>query len=611
MAAPAGAAANWDMSPYFAELGGPQYLAFRKTLGEDVASLRAKAGSLAKIQEANLAGWVSLLGGLESAAARSSHLAGYLGCLGAADARDERVKRETAAAAAARAELEKVYVAVRAALEDVDAGLFARLVDAPELEDVAYFVNRLRQRAAWSMPSELEDLAAELDIDGLSAWGRLYDQVSGKLEFDLDVPGGESRRLPVSVVVSLLGGADADVRRAALEGANRAWQGVSDVTAACLNAISGTRLVLYRRRGVEHFLDPALFDAGITRKTLDTLLDVVTSRQELARDYLLLKAERLGKHRLGFQDLLAPLRLEGTATISWDEARERVLRAFGRFYPALERFATSAFDRRWIDYEPRPGKRPGGFCSTSLVIGESRVFMTFDGTLVDVSTLAHELGHAFHGFLMRDMRPWARRSPMTLAETASTFAEQLVIDDVLSNPAAPSDERALMLDSRMTDASTFLLNIPMRFWFEKAVYEERRDGELSVGRLKELMLEAQRRSYGDALCEEELDPWFWASKLHFYLTGTSFYNFPYTFGYLFSLGIFARARSEGPGFLPRYEELLRQTGSAPAEAVARRCLGVDLEQPDFWQASIELIEANFSELRSVASGGPGRLFVRK
>jgi oligoendopeptidase F len=190
---------------------------------------------------------------------------------------------------------------------------------------------------------------------------------------------------------------------------------------------------------------------------------------------------------------------------------------------------------------------------------------------------------------------------MTLAETASTFAEQLVIDAVLESADATLEDRALMLDSRMQDGAAFLLNIPMRFLFEKAVYEERAAGELAVSRLGQLMSEAQRTCYGNCLAEDQLDPWFWASKLHFYLTGISFYNFPYTFGYLFSLGIFARAKREGPGFLPAYEDLLRRTGSQSAEDLARDCLGVDLEVPDFWHASIDLIESDLARFEQVTS----------
>ena len=297
---------------------------------------------------------------------------------------------------------------------------------------------------------------------------------------------------------------------------------------------------------------------------------------------------------------MAPLPIASQRRLSWEEGRERILDAFAGVYPELGRFAAEAYERRWIDHTPRPGKRPGGFCSTSQLIGESRIFCTFNGALGDVVTVAHELGHAFHSRVLRGERLWACGYPMTLAETASTFAQNVVIDAVLDASDATDQDRAIMLDGRMQDASAFLLNIPMRFDFEHAAYSERAGGELSAERLCELMCEAQRASYGDALDPEGLDPWFWASKLHFYITGTSFYNFPYTFGYLFSTGIFARARAEGPDFLPRYEALLRDTGRASAEDVARNSLGIELETPDFWNASIDLIEADLERFERSA-----------
>jgi oligoendopeptidase F len=225
----------------------------------------------------------------------------------------------------------------------------------------------------------------------------------------------------------------------------------------------------------------------------------------------------------------------------------------------------------------------------------------------DVRTLAHELGHAFHGWVLREMRPWARIYPMTLAETASTFAEQLVTDAALDAARADGSAGARgrlidILDVQLRDAETFLLNIPMRYDFERAVYTERAAGELSVSRLCELVVEAQRQNYGDAVDPEQLDPWFWASKLHFYIAGVSFYNFPYTFGYLFSTGIAARARAEGPSFLPVYEDLLRRTGTESAEDAARSALGVDLGKPEFWSASIDLLAAALDEFeRATAS----------
>lgn len=585
---------NWDMTTYFPSFGGEEYIGFRDALARDVAGLQAEVESLGPVSETEADAWVALLTRLESVFARHRHLGSYLGCLGAADARDEDVTRDTAAIAEARAELEKVFVRVRSALGAATEGEAAGVLREDAIRDAAHFIGRMRERARDSMEADLETLAAELDVTGLSAWGRLYDRLSGTLEFEFAPPGRAPERLPVSRARSLQGDADPEVRRAALRGANAAWKRVADTTAACLNAIAGTRLTLYRRRGIDHFLEPALFDSAVSRRTLDAMFGVARERAEIPRRFLREKARRSGRAHLGFQDLEAPAPGDPPSRVPFEEARARIVAAFDRTYPELARFAAMAFDKRWIDWEPRPGKRPGGFCSSSYVIGESRVFMTYDGALGDVSTLAHELGHAWHSWIMRDMRPWARVYPMTLAETASTFAEQLVIDAVLGDESASAADKASVLDGRLQDAAAFLLNIPMRFEFESRFYEERANGEISARRLCELMCDAQRNWYGDALDPGELDPWFWASKLHFYITGLSFYNFPYTFGYLFSLGLFARAKREGPAFLPTYEALLRDTGSAPAEAIAERHLGVDLEAPDFWHESVDLIEEDLA-----------------
>jgi oligoendopeptidase F len=225
--------------------------------------------------------------------------------------------------------------------------------------------------------------------------------------------------------------------------------------------------------------------------------------------------------------------------------------------------------------------------------------MTYAGSHGDVTTLAHELGHAFHGWLLRGTRRWTRVYPMTLAETASTFAEQVVSDALLDAPDTTTEERRVLLDLRLCDAATYLLNLPMRFDFEHALYEERQNGELSVSRLRELILDAQRKNYDDALDPAELNPWFWASKLHFYITDLSFYNFPYVFGFLFSRGIFARAKEQGPEFLRRYESLLRLSGSDTAENVARAALGVDLTRPDFWHTCLDHVQGDLERFAAL------------
>ena len=590
---------DWDMSPYFPGVDTAEYKQFCNTLGQDITSLASDLADAPALEETSNNAWCTRLTQLEDINSRASHLVSYLDCLGSANSRDEAVKRESGKLATTMANLDKLFVMVRAVLGESTSEVFESLLATSSIADVRYFVERLRKQAQQSMTANLESLSAELSVDGISAWGRLYDQVSGTLEFELDVPGQDAKTLPVSMTRSLLEDADPAVRKAAFDGSAVAWHQASDTLAACLNSIAGTRHTLYNRRGIEHYLEPALFDAGICRETLDCMLDVVRSRQKLPQAYLKRKAQLLGKESLGFHDLMAPLADGGASRVSWQGGAALVQSAFDQSYPALGKLAKRAFDERWIDYNPRPGKRPGGFCSTSHLTGQSRIFMTFNGGMGDVQTLAHELGHTFHSYLMRDMRPWAADYPMTLAETASTFAENLVTSAAIEDPQTSKAHRIRILDQRLQDSTAFLLNTPMRFDFECAFYEARKQGELSVEDLKTLMIDAQKKNYGDSLNPAQLDPWFWASKLHFYITEISFYNFPYTFGYLFSLGIFARFLQEGASFLPTYEKLLMQTGSAPAEDVAKQVLGVDLTRPEFWNASIDLVERDWNRYQEL------------
>jgi oligoendopeptidase F len=276
--------------------------------------------------------------------------------------------------------------------------------------------------------------------------------------------------------------------------------------------------------------------------------------------------------------------------------------AFARAYPALGEFFTQqVIGKSWVDWEPRSGKRPGGFCTSSMISKESRIFMTYNESLGDVLTLAHESGHAYHGLIMRDMRPYARGYPMTLAETASTFGEQLLMNGILDDPTVADSQKAMILDVEIGHGAVYLLDIPVRYEFEKAFYEERANGPLSVSRLKELMVATQRRILGEILEPGGEDPYFWASKLHFYITGLTFYNFPYTFGYLLSRGLYGRFKQEGPNFLPKYEEFLRLAASDMAENVVKRTIGEDIGKTDFWTAAIESLEEPLTRLQALAT----------
>jgi oligoendopeptidase F len=593
-------AATWDLTSFFPQFDGPEYRSFRDGLRQRLAELHRRAGDLRVLRPDNLEPWTQLLLDMERAYGDFAHLSSYLGCLRAADTADEAVRREEAALDGLVAEYKKLEVPVLAAFKEADEGLFETLLAHPDLQSVAYQLRRMRHRARFTMDPELEDLAADLEVDGSAAWFRLYNQIAGRLEFEVEMADGTRKKVSMALKNSLLEDPDPKVRKSALEGSNAAWATMEDVAAQALNAINGTRLKLNQRRGVEHFLDQALFDSAVGRRTLETLMGVLRDKRGVPQEYLRLKARLLGRDRLGFQDLSAPLPLKGTSRMSWEEATRTVLDSFGRSYPGLQEYTRVALERRWIDSEARPNRSPGGFCTSSPVNDESRIFITFDGAFGDMSTLAHELGHGFHAWVMRGMRPWAQDYPMTLAESASTFAETLLTDAVLDAPTTGDREKAILLDRRLEEAAVYMLNIPMRYVFEYRLHEERAGGELSVSRLKEMMLEAQREWYGDTLDPNEMDPYFWASKIHFYFTGVSFYNFPYVFGFLLSLGLVARARREGPAFLPRYEEFLRLTGSDTCEGVAQRALGVDLGQPRFWLDSVALVEEDLRRFTELA-----------
>ena len=252
-------------------------------------------------------------------------------------------------------------------------------------------------------------------------------------------------------------------------------------------------------------------------------------------------------------------------------------------------------ENRWIEAQPRAGKRPGAFCTGSQFRHEERVYMTWHGTVHDMVTLAHEAGHAWHSCVLRPARLFAANYPMTLAETASNFGEMILLDGLLSDPAMTPAMKAYLLDQEMLRAHAYLVNIPMRYEFERSFYTERATGEVPLSRIRELMSDAQRKLYGDTLLPDGTDPMFWASKMHFFITGVSFYNFPYVFGYLLSQALFARFKAEGPSFLPHYEAFLAATGSATCEVVARQTLGADLTSPEFWATALRAIVPTLEE----------------
>jgi oligoendopeptidase F len=583
---------RWSLESWFSAFAAPDYIAFKAELVRDVDALRNRAAKLCSdVQEI-----AQVIVDFEALSDRLGHLSAYLGCLSADDASNEAVKSDEAWISTLEAESAKLSASLRGALAALDDGAFEQVLLTPALTGAEHAVKRMREEGRHQMTPELEALAADLNVNGLHAWGRLYDTLTGKMVFPMTFPDGHTESVPMARRRALMSEPDRRLREAAFHAGQKPWLDHADTLAAGLNGIAGTRLNLYKRRGIPHFLDTPLFDGAMSRASLDAMLEAIHSHIELPRRALRTAARLQGTPALHYFDLEAPqIAAPEEKPLSWDEACATVDRAFSSAYPKLGQYFRGMLQQRWIEAQPRPGKRPGAFCTGTQFKHEERIYMTWHGTVHDMVTLAHEAGHAWHSNVLRPARSMAASYPMTLAETASNFGEMILLSGLMGDPALTPGMKAYLLDQEMLRAHAYLINIPMRYEFEKAFYTERATGEVPVSRLSELMSETQRQIYGDTLLADGTDPMFWAYKMHFHITGVSFYNFPYVFGYLLSQALFARFKEEGAAFLPRYEAFLAMTGSATCEEVARKTLGADLTSPDFWAEAIRAIEPTLVE----------------
>lgn len=591
---------NWDLTSYFPTFNGPEMREFKKSLEHDVETLTQKAASLRQLNDANQDEWEKIFLAFENIQARVSHITSYVECLSSADAENDKYLQEQAVTSRFGAEFKKLETEICGSLRGVSEETFRAFTSRDAFRGgAAYYCNRMKKRADMTMGKEMEGLVADMGVDGIEAWSRLYNTTAAKLTYEMRSPDGTTKHVPFSHRRSLMEKPDRRIREAAFRGGNEAWAKIADVPAAALNAISGIRLTLNKKRKIDHFLEVALFDAGIQRKTLDAMLEAVYAETHVPKEIFRLKAQMMEKKNISWFDLGAPLDIDVQSDLDWEKAKNLVEKSFSGAYPALGAFFKTMCQKEWIDWEPRTGKGPGGFCTRSLLTKESRIFLTYNQSTGDVLTLAHEAGHAFHCYVMKHMRPFVQHYPMTLAESASTFGEMILAEGIMNDPDISREEKALMLDAEINHGAIYLLDIPVRYEFEKAVYEERASGELSQARLCEIMVQKQRKIFGDVLEHGGEDPYFWATKLHFYVTDVVFYNFPYTFGYLLSRGLFALFKEEGKDFLPKYEQFLTLSGSYTPEEVVRKTIGQDLSSPEFWVGAIRTLKEPLEKMKKL------------
>ncbi len=460
----------------------------------------------------------------------------------------------------------------------------------PETAEIRYPLVERKLLAADKLPPEQEALVNDLAVDGYHGWGESYNTTVSKFRVPYE-ENGEVLQLSAGQAANRMHSPDRKVRQKLFRSWEEQWAEHADYCADALNHLGGFRLKLYERRGWEDIHKEPLAINRMTKETLDAMWGVIEGGKDIFVRYLERKAKLLGIPKLSWYDVDAPVG-EGSLEFSYDEGAQLIVEQFRRFSPRMADFAERAFENRWIEAEDRPGKRPGGFCTSFPIAEETRIFMTYAGTASNVATLAHELGHGYHQHVMNDLPALAQEYAMNVAETASTFAE-MVVADAAVKAASSEAERITLLEDKIQRSVAFYMNIHARFIFETNFYEERRRGLVGIERLNELMTAAQKQAFCEAL--EEYHPHFWASKLHFYITEVPFYNFPYTFGYMFSTGLYAEALRRGAAFEDQYVALLRDTGRMTVEELARKHLGVDLTKPDFWQQALDLSVADVHE----------------
>ncbi len=437
--------------------------------------------------------------------------------------------------------------------------------------------------------SEAEEaLASELSLSGATAWEKLQGTITSQLTVDFEIDG-EIKKMPAPALTNLRAHPSEDVRKRGYEAELKAWKTLEEPLAAAMNGIKGTVITLNKRRGREDALHSALDAARIDRETLDAMLSAMEDSLPMFRKYFRAKAKRFGQEKLPWWNLFAPVG-KADMVFSFGEARDFIVENFGKFSPMLAEYAQYAFDHNWIDAEQREGKRGGAFCMEIPGTGESRILCNFDGSFDQVSTVAHELGHGFHNQckINAGRTQLQKRTPMTMAETASIMCETIVGNAALALAKDPQEELAI-LENMLVGDSQVIVDIYSRYLFEKEVFERREKAELSADEINEIMLNAQKATYGDGLDENYLQKYMWTWKPHYYSEGLSFYNFPYAFGLLFGIGLYAIYQERGDAFIPEYVDLLASTGLDNAADLASR-FGINIREKSFWENSIKVIE---------------------
>ena len=576
---------EWNLDILYTGFDDPKYSEDTNLLTREIEALNALAGNIAGMDEATLVSeYVAI-------SERLNLLASKVGIFASLNYSANTKNTEAASAlgrlmgmlSATAAPSTKISQAI-AQISDLNA----IIAESPALEEYRYMLNNIQRDSKHLLSDKEEALFAKMNISGAGAWSDLHSSLTSSVTATVD-----GKEMPLSSVRNLAYSPDPETRKKAYEAELACYDKIKDSVAFALNSIKLQVLNECEMRGYESPLAKTLYTSRMKQETLDALLSAMEEYMPVFRTYLKAKAKALGHEGgLPWYDLFAPMG-KNDKEYTTEDAREYLLNIFKKFDAELHDMVKSAFDQAWIDFYPREGKVGGAFDCGVPSAKQSRVLTNFDGSFSDVVTLAHELGHSFHDRQVFKNSILNQDYSMPVAETASTFNEVLVMSTAIKE-ATDKDTKLALIESELMDACQIICDIYSRFTFEKSVFDNRADEFMGADRLSALMLEAQKKAYGDGLDESLMHQYMWVCKGHYYSGGLSFYNFPYAFGGLFARGLYAKYEKEGKAFVDTYKEMLRATAVMDIEDCAG-IAGIDLTSKEFWCEGLEVIKKEIDE----------------
>lgn len=568
---------EWSLDVLYHGYEDPKFDADMKKLEEEVFGMKDKIEGAAKLDPVK--GLETCLMLQEEMAALESRLGEFISLKGSTNTSDSKTNDMSARFDRIRANETGAWVVFCRYVSTIE-NLEQTIAQSSLLTEYGYYLTQIKKNASHMLSDEMEDLAAHMDITGGGAWGKLFDYLTSSLKVDYE---GETITLPA--VRNLATNADREVRKKAYEAELASYDKIADSIAFALNNIKGQVSMLSAKRGYESPLAMTLEQCCMKQETLDAMFTAIREYLPKFWEYLKAKAKYFGyEGGLLWYDMLAPVG-EMESSYTPESARDLLVENFGHFSKELADMIDRAFSESWIDFYPHEGKVGGAFCANVTTEKQSRILTNFNGSFDSVVTLAHELGHAFHNQQIFENRILNQDYSMPVAETASTFNETHFMLSTYQKSENPKEKLAI-LENLLSGTTQIICDIYSRFLFEDAVFHRCESQFLMTADLKALMLDAQKKAYGDGLDQEKLHPYMWACKSHYYSSGLSYYNFPYAFGGLFAMGLYTQFRNEGESFIPKYKALLKATATCSVEDTAKMA-GIDLTKPDFWRSSLQ------------------------